>query len=956
MSDALIAEPAAHRPTHRAIIAMNAPEPPLRETRSVCCYCGTGCGVIIESAEKVGDGGTATIVGVRGDPAHPANFGRLCSKGASLHLTTQRSSRALTPELRASRAVARAPTSWDVALDTAAERFAAIIREHGPDAVAFYISGQLLTEDYYVFNKLARALVGTNNIDSNSRLCMSSAVAGYKATLGADAVPCNYEDIDLADLLFIAGSNTAWAHPIVFRRIEAAKANNPQLKLVVVDPRRTDTAAMADLHLAITPGSDVVLYSAMLHVLLWEGMVDEAFIAAHTSGFAALRDKLRELTPAAAAATCGVPAEDIVQAARWFGAAKAPLSLWCQGLNQSTHGTGNNAALIHLHLATGTIGRPGMGPFSLTGQPNAMGGREVGAMANLLPGHRDLASPADRAELAALWGIPGLSETPGKTAVELFDALHEGSIKAVWIACTNPAHSLPDQTRVREALRRAEFVVVQDAFADIETAAFADLLLPAASWGEKEGTVTNSERRVSRVRAAVAPPGEARADWAIAAEFARRLGEKVGAGETARRLFGFADPAAIFAEHVALTAGRDLDMSGMSYRLLETEGPQHWPLRPGERNGQARLYADRRFATADGRARFAPLSFALTAEAPDARYPFRLLTGRLRDQWHGMSRTGRAARLAGHEPTPRLLLNGDDLRRRGLAVGELARIKSRRGEIVLPVADSADMKPGQAFLAMHWGGRSLSHAGSNQLMLSAFDPLSKQPELKHAAVSIEPAQLPYRVIALRAAEAGENEGEDESEGEGEAEQVLRWRERLAASLADFDYAALTLAGRERPLLALSIASAQPLPATQLDALIAQLDMTDSIAYHDPARAIVKRARIDHADGALQGVLLAGETAAADWLREQMVSRQPLGELRRWLFAPAAQPPVAITAAGRTVCNCFGVSESQIDELLRAGASLTQVQDQLKCGTSCGSCLPELRRMAARADARLVHVQ
>jgi assimilatory nitrate reductase catalytic subunit len=950
MSDVFIAEPAAHRPNASPIDIMNAPESPLRETRSVCCYCGTGCGVIIESAEKVGAGGTATneketkgtatIVGVRGDPMHPANFGRLCSKGASLHLTTQRSGRALMPELRAARAVPRVPTSWDVALDTAAERFASIIREHGPDAVAFYISGQLLTEDYYVFNKLARALVGTNNIDSNSRLCMSSAVTGYKATLGADAVPCNYEDIDLADLLLIAGSNTAWAHPIVFRRIEAAKANNPQLKLVVVDPRRTDTAAMADLHLAITPGSDVVLYSAMLHVLLWEGMVDEAFIAAHTSGFSALRDKLRELTPAAAAATCGVPAEDIVQAARWFGAAKAPLSLWCQGLNQSTHGTSNNAALIHLHLATGTIGRPGMGPFSLTGQPNAMGGREVGAMANLLPGHRDLANPADRAELVALWGIPGLPEAPGKTAVELFDALHDGSIKAVWIACTNPAHSLPDQTRVREALRRAEFVVVQDAFADIETAAFADLLLPAASWGEKDGTVTNSERRVSRVRAVVAPPGEARADWAIAAEFARRLGEKVGAGETARRLFDFADPAAIFAEHVALTAGRDLDMSGMSYGLLESEGPQHWPLRPGERSGQPRLYADRRFATADGRARFAPLSFALTAEAPDARYPFRLLTGRLRDQWHGMSRTGRAARLAGHEPAPRLLLNGDDLRRRHLEAGQLARIKSRRGEIVLPVAESADMKPGQVFVAMHWGGRSLSHAGSNQLMLAAFDPLSKQPELKHAAVSIEPAKLPYRVVALRAAEVGEG---DEA-GEDEAEQVLRWRERLAAKLPDFDYAALTLAGRERPLLVLSIASAQPLPATRLDELLAQLDMTDSTAYHDPGRAIVKRARIDNADGALRGVLLAGETAAADWLREQMASRQPLGELRRWLFAPLAQPPVAVATAGRTVCNCFGVSESQIDELLRAGASLGQVQEQLKCGTSCGSCLPELRRM------------
>ncbi len=933
------------------------PESLIHETRSVCCYCGTGCGVIIQTSggkvgEKVGDGlnpcldDTAKIVGVRGDPDHPANFGRLCSKGASLHLTTQLTGRALTPELRASRAVSRTPTSWDTALDTAAERFAAIIKEHGPDAVAFYISGQLLTEDYYVFNKLARALVGTNNIDSNSRLCMSSAVAGYKATLGSDAVPCSYEDIALADLFLLAGSNTAWAHPIVFRRIEDAKAKNPQLKIIVVDPRRTDTAAMADLHLAITPGSDVILYSAMLHVMLWEGLVDEAFIAAHTTGFTTLRDKVRELTPAAAAATCGVAAEDIVKAARWFGQAKAPLSMWCQGLNQSVHGTSNNASLIHLHLATGKIGRPGMGPFSLTGQPNAMGGREVGAMANLLPGHRDLASAADREELAVLWGVPGIPDQPGKTAVELFDALREGKIKAVWIACTNPAQSMPDQAKVREALTKAEFVVVQDAYADIETAAFADLLLPAASWGEKEGTVTNSERRISRVRAAVAPPGEARADWAIAAEFARRLGEKlgekVGAGDTAYSaktgLFNFTNTAEIFAEHTSLTVGRDLDMSGMSYAVLEENGPQQWPFPKSAQSGQARLYADHHFATADGRALFAPLTFTLTAEATDARYPLRLTTGRLRDQWHGMSRTGRAARLAGHEPTPRLLVNAVDMQRRNFKPGDLARIKSRRGEIILPIVASEEMKPGQAFIAMHWGARSLSHAGVNQLMQAAIDPLSKQPELKHAAISVERVVLPYQVIVLRAADSGAVDEDDE-------EQILRWRERLSPCLAEFDYAALTLAGRDHPLVMLSIASAQPLSATVLDRLIVMVDMQDSTAYRDPGRDIIKLARIDNANDRLQGVLLAGETAAADWLREQIASQHPLGDLRRWLFAPVAQPPVATSAAGRTVCNCLGVSETQINDLLRAGASLSSVQEQLKCGTSCGSCVPELRRMS-----------
>ncbi len=475
---------------------------------TICPYCGTGCGVTVAV-----DGGR--VIGVTGDERHPANRGRLCSKGATLDLTTLTTTRALHPELRTAKGQPRRRAAWDDALDHAADRFAAIIREHGPDAVAFYVSGQLLTEDYFVFNKLARALVGTNNIDSNSRLCMSSAVAAYKRALGADAPPCCYDDIDLADCVLIAGANPAYAHPIVFRRVMDAKAANPDLKLIVIDPRVTDTAAAADLHLAIEPGTDTILLGAMLHVLIWDGYVDRRFIDAHTAGFEAARDAVRELTPEAAARVCGVRAEDIVTAARWFGQSRAALSLWCQGLNQSHHGTDNGAALIHLHLATGQIGKPGAGPFSLTGQPNAMGGRETGTMATLLPGHRDPANPADRAEVARFWNVPALPEAPGRTAVELFGALASGAIKAVWIACTNPAQSLPDQARVREALAKAEFVVVQEAFADTETAAYADLLLPAATWGEKEGSVTNSERRISRVRAAVPAPGEARPDCGL---------------------------------------------------------------------------------------------------------------------------------------------------------------------------------------------------------------------------------------------------------------------------------------------------------------------------------------------------------------------------------------------------------------------------------------------------------
>jgi assimilatory nitrate reductase catalytic subunit len=913
----------------------------IKETRSTCCYCGTGCGVVIESAGSDQEcGQQRVIVGVRGDEAHPANFGRLCTKGSTLHLTTTRTGRALFPELRPARAAERQRVSWPAALDHAAERFAAIIREHGPDAVAFYISGQLLTEDYYVFNKLAKGLIGTNNIDSNSRLCMSSAVAGYKATLGADSVPCSYEDLALSDLMLISGSNTAWAHPIVFRRIEDARAANPELRLIVVDPRRTDTAAAADLHLQIQPGSDVVLYGAMLHVLLWEGMIDHQFIAEHTSGFDALREEVRELTPSAAAAVCGVKAEDIVTAARWFGQAKAPLSMWCQGLNQSSHGTANNTALIHLHLATGKIGAPGMGPFSLTGQPNAMGGREVGAMANLLPGHRDLGKAEDRAAVAAQWGIADIPAQPGATAVELFDALADGRIKAVWIACTNPAHSMPDQARVRAALEKAEFVVVQEAYADTETCAYADLLLPASTWGEKEGTVTNSERRVSRVRAAVSAPGEARGDWAIAQDFALALGDKLDCSEAATRMFAFADQAAVFAEHVSLTAGRDLDMSGLAYPVLEALGPQQWPFAVGAKQGVARLYADKCFATADGRARFVPLVKFLTAEKTDARYPLHLNTGRLRDQWHGMSRTGRVARLYAHEAEARLLLHPQDLARRGLQDGDLAEVSSRRAKVVLPVAGSDEIASGQAFMAMHWGGRSLSHAGANCLTIAAFDAQSKQPELKHAAIRIDKAELPWRLVAMRTT----------LNQDAAAEQVLAWRQKLAPLLPDWAFASLTLAGREQAVVVLRVALPSALPAERINELAALLDFDDQLclAYRDARRGIFKIAQVEPDEGGdlTCGVLLAGETAAADWLLAAMTERQPAESLRRWLLAPVSTPPTPVSGKGRIVCNCFNVGETEIAQAIAGGADLAALQTQLKCGTSCGSCLPEIRKKFA----------
>lgn len=899
----------------------------MRRTKSTCCYCGVGCGVLIES-----DG--VRITGVAGDPDHPANFGRLCTKGATLHLADADSARARHPELRRARAAPRQRVSWDDALDHVAERFANTIREHGPDSVAFYISGQLLTEDYYVFNKLAKGLIGTNNVDTNSRLCMSSAVAGYKMTLGADAPPACYADIDCAGCIFIAGSNTAFAHPILFRRIEAAKAARSDLKIIVVDPRRTDTAAAADLHLPILPGTDIALYNAMLHVMLWEGLCDDKFVAVHTEGFDALKDAVREYTPEAAAAICGINASDIIRAANWFGASAATLSLYCQGLNQSTHGSDNNAALINLHLATGHIGRPGAGPLSLTGQPNAMGGREVGGMANLLSAHRDLANPAHRAEVARLWGVPDVPAKPGRTAVEMFDAIYRGEIKAVWIACTNPAQSMPDVTRVRTALERADFVVVQEAYRITDTTGYADLLLPATTWGEKEGTVTNSERRITRVRAAVPAPFEARADWAIAADFALRLGRALG-DDAAPRLFAYTTPEQIFNEHRESTRGRDLDITGMSYALLESDGPQQWPLPAGAKSGRARLYEDGQFATANGRARFAAVKHRAPAEKIDARFPLALNTGRLRDQWHGMSRSGAVARLFGHEEEALAHLHPADLARRGFSEGELLRLTSRRGETVLRVVADDTLRPGQAFVPMHWGRSHLNNGGANELTLADVDPHSKQPELKHAAVRIERAALPWQALVVRS--------------EAQPGDAVDWKTRLAPLLARFGYASLALAGRERAAVVLRIAHAEAAPMEWLDEIDVILGLDDPfcLRYRDARRGVRKQALVE--DGALVGLHLSGETAAGAWLLEAVVERQPVAAFRPLLLAPLTRPPAGAPKSGRIVCACHGVSEQTLLDGIAAGASLETLQAETKCGTGCGSCLPEIKRMLLAAQ-------
>jgi len=932
------------------------PQALLQETRSTCPYCGVGCGVIIETRDQA-------ITGVRGDPAHPANFGRLCTKGSTLHLTASaditRQTRLLQPLQRLERRGAPLPLAWDAALDLAADRLSGIVREHGPDALGFYLSGQLLTEDYYVFNKLAKGLLGTNNLDTNSRLCMSSAVAGYKATLGADAPPASYADFDHADCLFIAGSNTAWAHPIAFRRIEDAKRARPGLKIVVVDPRRTDTVELADLHLAIQPGTDVMLFHGMLHIMLWEGWTQPAYIAAHTSGFEALKTLVRDCTPERVAQVCGIAPQDLHEAARLFATSSATLSLYCQGLNQSSSGTAKNAALINLHLATGQIGRPGAAPFSLTGQPNAMGGREVGGLANLLSAHRDMANPQHRAEVAAHWGVDQVPATPGKSAVEMFEAAADGQIKALWIACTNPAQSMPDQATVRRALQRAEFVVLQEAFATTATAGYADLLLPATTWGEKLGTVTNSERRISRVRAALPPAGEARHDWAIGVQLAQRLEARLRPGQAT--LFPYptetpeAGVQAIWCEHRESTRGRDLDITGLSYELLDSQGPQQWPMPAGAATGKTRLYEDGVFPTPDGRARFSAIPYQPVAESRDARYPFSLNTGRLRDQWHGMSRTGTLGRLFGHVSEPAIQLHPQDMARRQWQEGDLVTVQSRRGTIVLPVQASREVGLNQAYIAMHWGGEFLSGcsatgealAGVNALMPSTFCPSSKQPELKHAAVRISKAELPWSLVAMAWLPTGE---------------ALAAREKLKPLMGAFAFSTCVPFGKVDALgdatapttgVLFRAAAPEPPPSevlVQIETLLG-LQNEDSLHYVDVRRGQRRTVRVEPQgeDTRITGLLLGGDTRAEVWLRTLLQEDLPAKAYGRLLLLPGAEAPVAVVSKGRTVCSCVGVTDQAIEAAL-AGCQgqeeerLGQLQGALKCGTNCGSCVPELKRM------------
>ncbi|WP_367752310.1 molybdopterin-dependent oxidoreductase [Flavobacterium sp. WC2430] len=705
------------------------------EIKTTCSYCGVGCGIIVTNDSKNG-------VTVRGDENHPVNRGMLCSKGMNLHyVANDTSDRILYPEMRWSKSHPMERVSWDAAMDRAAAVFSSIIKKHGPDSVGFYISGQCLTEEYYLVNKLVKGFLKTNNIDTNSRLCMSSAVVGYKKTFGEDSVPIAYDDIELADTFLITGANPAWCHPILFRRLEQHKEKNPKVKIIVIDPRRTDTAATADLHLQIIPGSDIVLYHALAKCIIERGYTDADFIKNNTENYLAYRALVLSTSLEKASKLCGVSVSDIKLAADLIGKAEGFLSLWAMGLNQSAIGVDKNTALLNISLLTGHVGKPGSGPFSLTGQPNAMGGREVGGMANLLAVHKDLANPVHRQEVADFWGVDSISEKPGFTATEMFEALESGKMKAIWVICTNPLVSLPDSRRVEKALAKAKFVVVQEISHNADTAKHADLLLPAAAWLEKEGTMTNSERRISYLPKGINAPGEALSDIDILLRFAKKMNFNG---------FNFNNTEEVYKEYCQMTKNTNIDISYLNYNRLKNEGTFQWPVPDYGHPGTPRLFTDKKFFTPSQKAIFnLPTAIENTSEQPNDQFPFILTTGRIRDQWHTMTKTGKVSRLMTHIPSPFLEINPIDAFKASIKNGDIVMVTSKNGAVRVKAKVTDSIKETVVFLPMHWGKQLENDLNrTNNLTNTLVDPISKEPDFKYTTVSVAKYIKPFQKIAI----------------------------------------------------------------------------------------------------------------------------------------------------------------------------------------------------------------
>ncbi len=874
--------------------------------KTTCPYCGVGCGVDVT---PLPDG----AIQVRGSRDHPANAGRLCSKGSALAETVSTEGRLLQPRVDGEE------TGWEQALSTLAGRFRAILDEHGPDAVAFYVSGQLLTEDYYVANKLMKGFIGSANIDTNSRLCMSSPVAAHKRAFGSDTVPGCYEDLELADLVVLVGSNAAWCHPVLYQRLvrvrKARQDTDNPLRVVVIDPRRTASCDIADLHLPVRPGTDAGLFNGLFAWLHDQGHGDPFFMREHTDGFEEALRIARWYAPSvvAVAEHCGVEVERVETFYRWFARTERTVTAFSQGVNQWSSGTDKVNAIINCHLLTGRIGRPGMGPFSLTGQPNAMGGREVGGLANQLAAHMDFDREEHIELVSRFWQAPNMARGPGLKAVELFRAIDEGRIKAVWIMATNPAVTLPDSNRMRRALSRCELVVVSDCV-ETDTTDFAHVVLPAATWGEKDGTVTNSERRISRQRAFREPPGEARPDWWILSRFAQAMGYPG---------FDYEGPDAIFREHARLSGfenhgERDFDISALAdldRAAYDALAPVQWPLR-ADGQGTARLFGRGGFFTANRRARFVPVTPRPPAQLTDPDYPLVLNTGRVRDQWHTMTRTGRAPRLTGHVSEPYAELHPRDAAALGIEDGCLVQLESRWGEAVVRARVAETQRPGSVFVPMHWNDRFASNARADALVNPELDPISGQPEFKHTPVRA----VPYRAVWYGFVLSRDEIRPDQATYWSRARREGLWHYELAGEEAPADWAACarrTLGGDGEG---------------------------DWAEMFDTAASRYRAARFR--DGRLEACIFIGpdfHLPERDWL-VRLFAEQRLDPQQRQRVL-AGTPGRDQADAGRIICSCFSVGVNTLVEAIRDGATSPEaLGERLQAGTNCGSCVPELRAL------------
>jgi assimilatory nitrate reductase catalytic subunit len=883
-----------------------------KSVRTTCPYCGVGCGIIATVDE-------AGLVSVKGDPDHPANYGRLCSKGAALGETVDLNGRLLYPCINGQR------VDWNTALNDVSEKFKSTIDAHGPDSVAFYVSGQLLTEDYYVANKLMKGFIGSANIDTNSRLCMSSSVAGHKRAFGSDTVPCSYEDLERAKLIVLVGSNTAWCHPVLFQRIRNAAKNNSDLNIVVIDPRKTATCDIADLHLPLKPGTDVVLFNGLLTYLNENDETNHLFTSQYTQGMDQALDVAKSSSPsvAAVAAQCGLGESVVAEFYRMFSRTERVVSVYSQGVNQSSAGTDKVNSIINCHLLTGRIGRPGMGPFSFTGQPNAMGGREVGGLANQLAAHMDIDNEAHRNIVQRFWSSPVIASQQGLKAIDMFEAIHAGKIKAIWIMSTNPVVSLPDADRVKAALQKCDYVVVSECMAQTDTSVHADVLLPASAWGEKNGTVTNSERRISRQREFLPAPGEAKPDWWAVAEVARRMGYT--------EAFDYKTGHDIFKEHAALSGyenentsekRRDFNIAALanidanSYDELV---PVQWPVKKnetGEYVGTARMFLDGKYFTPNQKAHFVSTEPRLPVNEISDEYPLILNTGRCRDQWHTMTRTGKSPRLTAHDPEPFVEIYPTDALKNRLFEGELVLVESRWGKAIVRARLSKDQQAGSVFMPMHWNEQFASHGRVDALVNPVCDPVSGQPELKHTPVNIKKYKPVWHGFLL-------------SRRELKIEGSSYWIKAVGKKFYRYE-----LAGEQEPD-GWSMWSRKILCESTND--------VNWVEYLDAGARRYRGARfIGNTIESCIFIAPTHELPSRNWLaglfeKEQLSEQERIGLL-------SGQPLKGQEDQGKVVCACFAVGEKTIINAIKEKnlKTVDAIGECLQAGTNCGSCIPELK--------------